>query len=376
MPTKRSARILSIDGGGIRGIIPAMVLAEIERRSGRHISELFDLIAGSSTGGMLAMGFTVPDDNGKPTYGAEDAVELYETNGALIFSRNMWHLMHSVGSLLTTKYPTDGLERLLDETFGEARMSDVLTDVLITGYEIQRRQPWFFRSRNAKENAAQNFLVRDVVRATTAAPTYFEPARIATGDADHYLALIDGSVSASHPALLAYVEARDLYPDVDEFIVVSLGTGDDMKPLSYEEARYWGVAGWSQQLLGVAFQAMNQTLDYQLQKLLATDQNGRSRYFRLQTGLDGVSLAMDDVSPQNIAGLKRLGQELIEKNDAMIDQMVTRLTEPLIQPHVEPVVQPQPRSYSLIETVMRWYQQFWATRTHKAAPVEVRTNMR
>lgn len=74
-------KVLSIDGGGIRGIIPAMVLAEIEDRTGRPVAETFDLIAGTSTGGILALGLTLPGDNGRPRYAAEELIGLYEEEG-------------------------------------------------------------------------------------------------------------------------------------------------------------------------------------------------------------------------------------------------------------------------------------------------------
>lgn len=81
----KTIKILSIDGGGIRGIIPALILAEIEQRTGKPICQMFDLIAGTSTGGILALGLTRPDDTGQPAYRAEDLVRLYKTEGPVIF---------------------------------------------------------------------------------------------------------------------------------------------------------------------------------------------------------------------------------------------------------------------------------------------------
>src|SRR5918995_672220 len=82
-------KVLSIDGGGIRGIIPAMVLARLEKQTGRPIAEMFDLIAGTSTGGILALGLTLPSDDGKPRYAAKDLLELYEKDGSRIFPRSV-----------------------------------------------------------------------------------------------------------------------------------------------------------------------------------------------------------------------------------------------------------------------------------------------
>src|SRR5215216_918932 len=110
-------RVLSIDGGGIRGIIPAMILAEIERRTGKRIWELFSLIAGSSTGGIIALGLTKPLEDGQP-YTAADLVGLYETEGEHIFSRAVWHRARAVGNVFEEKYPSTGVEEVLERYFG------------------------------------------------------------------------------------------------------------------------------------------------------------------------------------------------------------------------------------------------------------------
>ena len=106
-------KILSIDGGGIRGIIPAMVLAEIERRTEKPISALFDLIAGTSTGGLLALGLTKPDANGHAEWTAEKLIELYETDGGKIFHRSRWHKVLALGNLAEEKYPAKGIEEVV-----------------------------------------------------------------------------------------------------------------------------------------------------------------------------------------------------------------------------------------------------------------------
>ena len=87
--------ILSIDGGGIRGIIPAIVLAEIEKNTGSKIANLFDLIAGTSTGGILALGLTRPGNDSTPQYSASDLVTLYEEEGRNVFSRSTSQLIKS-----------------------------------------------------------------------------------------------------------------------------------------------------------------------------------------------------------------------------------------------------------------------------------------
>src|SRR5215216_2652991 len=141
-----SFRILCIDGGGIRGIIPAVILAEIERRTGSHISELFDLIAGTSTGGILALALVKPDQERRPQYTAEDVIRLYETQGRRIFSRSLLHRITSLDGLANKKYQSGPVEKVFEDYFGDVLLSQSLTNVMLTSYDIQLRKAFFFRS--------------------------------------------------------------------------------------------------------------------------------------------------------------------------------------------------------------------------------------
>src|SRR5579883_525464 len=151
--------ILSIDGGGIRGIIPAMILAEIERRTGRRIAEMFDLIAGTSTGGILALGLTVPQEpTGKrPRYEASQLVSFYEEDGKEIF-RSFWRDVVSLHGLVEERYPSEPIEGVLQKYLGEqTRLSQALTEVLITSYEIETCRPFFFTRRKARAKRGMRF---------------------------------------------------------------------------------------------------------------------------------------------------------------------------------------------------------------------------
>lgn len=322
----RLFKILAVDGGGIRGIIPAIILAEVERRSGHAIVDLFDLIAGSSTGSILVMGLAAPDSQGNPLYTAEELARLYEIDGPNIFSRSMWKAMTAVNNIRGVKYPADGIDAVLDRCFGNLELADALGNVLVTSYEIQRRQPWFFRSRQARQMRKFNFKMRDVVRASTAAPTLFEPAQIFHEDAENsYFALIDGSLTANNPALAAFAEAKNKNPHAEEFMLVSLGTGDHTRPMDFEEARQWGLAGWSQHIMDVVFDSMSTTVDYQLRRLLPICRDGLQHYYRFQIKLIGASDDLDNVTNENIEGLRKLANQLIQENDERIDKIVDML---------------------------------------------------
>ena len=319
-------KVLSIDGGGIRGIIPAMVLAEIERRTGGPASALFDLVAGTSTGGILALGLTKPGEGGSPQYSAKRLIELYETEGSKIFYRSVWHRIHSVGGVAEEKYPSMGIEEVAAEYFGDIHLAEALTEVLVTAYEIEKRAPWFFKRRHARDENREgdDFLMREVARATSAAPTYFEPLLVEGGPHDG-CALIDGGVHSNNPAMCAYVEARKIHPEEDDFLVVSLGTGELTRSLPYEEVKGWGLALWAQPILTVVFDGVADTVDYQLREILSTEEGEARRYYRFQTVLNIGKDDMDDASATNIQALKTKAKEIMSKNDAALEALCAQL---------------------------------------------------
>jgi patatin-like phospholipase/acyl hydrolase len=317
-------KILSIDGGGIRGIIPAMLLEHIETRTGKRIAEMFQLVAGTSTGGILALGLTKPDAHANPQYTAAQLRALYETRGEDIFSRSIWHRLRAVGSALEEKYPADGIESVLKEYFGDSRLKDAATAVLVPSYDIELRNPFFFKSTKARMDATRDFPMWEVARATSAAPTYFEPAKLLAEDALGYYALVDGGVFANNPAMCAYVEARALHPNESEFLIVSLGTGQLTRQILYDQAKDWGLLQWAQPILSVVFDGVCDTVDYQLATLLRKEDPGR-RYYRFQTALKEGSDDMDDASRTNVRVLKLLAAGIINDQQGAIDSLCAQL---------------------------------------------------
>src|SRR3954469_10126713 len=128
-------KVLCIDGGGIRGLIPALVPAEIERRTGPPTAELFDLIAGTSTGGILACGLTRPGPDGRPLHSADDLAELYRTGGPKSFAPPLRKTVTSAGGLLDERYDDDALNRALAPYLGDPHLTDAVTDVFVTAYD-------------------------------------------------------------------------------------------------------------------------------------------------------------------------------------------------------------------------------------------------
>ncbi|MDG2442459.1 MAG: patatin-like phospholipase family protein [Luminiphilus sp.] len=301
-------RVLSIDGGGIRGIIPAMVVAHIERKMGKPAHELFDLMVGTSTGGILALGLSRPGASRPAQFSARWVVKLYEEQGANIFEYSLWRKLRTVGGILDEAYSHEVLEGILGRYFADATLGDCKVPTMVTSYDIQNRRTVFLKSWYADHQ-----LVRccDAARATSAAPTYFEPKPLDTGDVASVL--IDGGIFMNSPSVSAYAEARKLFPD-EPISVLSLGTGELTRPIAFGEARTWGSALWVMSLLDCMFDGVSKAADHQMQLFLS------ERYQRLQTSLERASDDMDDASEENIRNLKRTARELINANEAVLEQ--------------------------------------------------------
>ena len=300
--------VLSIDGGGIRGIIPAMVIAHIERKLGKPAHELFDLMVGTSTGGILALGLSRPGSGRQAQFSARRVVKLYEEQGDKIFEYSLWRKLRTVGGILEEAYSHEVLEGILGKYFAGATLGDCEVPTMVTSYDIQNRRTVFLKSWHADH---QSLLCRDAARATSAAPTYFEPKPLDTGD--EASVLIDGGIFMNSPSVSAYAEARKLFPG-GSIAVLSLGTGELTRPIVFEEARTWGSALWVMSLLDCMFDGVSKAADHQMQLFLG------ERYQRLQTPLDNANDDMDDASKENIANLKKTARELIANNEAALEQ--------------------------------------------------------
>jgi predicted acylesterase/phospholipase RssA len=311
---KKVARILSIDGGGIRGVIPSTIIAEWEKSLG-PIANHFHMLSGTSTGGILACALA-------QGISADKLCGFYRTKGPSIFQSQFGALGGVAGELYDATNLVSAVKSVL-----KGKLSQVEKDLLITSYNIEARQPHFFKSWKARgyelganETSQQNnFQITDVARCTSAAPTFFSPALV-KNEAGRSFPLIDGGVFANNPAMCAYVAARRLYPKATEYVVVSLGTGSLVKPVKYSDATSFGLAGWLRPLLDIMFDGVASTTEYELSQLGITQ-------YRFQTSLDGASEAMDDATEGNLNNLQKVAKETISKNQKDMDGLVKRLME-------------------------------------------------
>jgi len=335
-PIDRDFRILSLDGGGIRGILPLAVMAGLEKSylEGRSIGQYFDLIAGTSTGGILAALYMTPGDDGRPKYSATDALGLYLDHGHEIFDRTLRQRILSLGGAIKEKFNDHNLTALLKQYFGDSKLSDFVKPSLITSYDITSRNAVFFTSVDARRHEGSNFYARDVARATSAAPTYFAPAHIRATTNQQYV-LIDGGVFANNPALCAYAEALKIdfaaeLPgcgktkpvDAKEMFLVSLGTGSVKRSYHFEDFEHAGDLKWLEPVIDILMSGNSETVNYQLKSLYGTLSEEDSKdYHRLEPTLLEASSEMDLATPENIIHLKDAGLKFVDDNINLLDKI-------------------------------------------------------
>jgi patatin-like phospholipase/acyl hydrolase len=317
MATKR---ILAIDGGGIRGLIPALVLVRIEELiRPKRIAEVFDLIAGTSTGGILAAGLCVPADHDPkaPKYAASDLVDLYRQHGKDIFNLNP--LRWLVSWLYGPEYSPKNLEIQLKDKLGKAMLKDAVTELLITSYDMKAGQAWFFSRSRAEQQTDHNFPLWEIARATSAAPTFFPPFRFpSAGQAT----LVDGGVFANNPVVCAWVDAYRGSERAGGAMILSLGTGSVEHPVTYQSSRRWGKLEWARPAISAFLDGQSDTADFQAAKLL-----GKENYLRLQASLTVDHEKMDNASDANIAALGQAAADLLAERASELDEFCHRLVQ-------------------------------------------------
>jgi patatin-like phospholipase/acyl hydrolase len=334
-------RILSIDGGGIRGIIPAQILTVLERklqeRSGHdtaRLADYFDLIAGTSIGGIQTCAYLTPDpeNSDRPRYTAEEVLNLFFERGGEIFDRSLFDRFTSADGLIDEKYPADGLEEALQDYFGDLTLDQLLRPCLVTAFDVRRYSVHFFNQYRAKQQKSDNFYVRDVARATSAAPTYFESAKIDSLTGVGY-PLIDGGVFANNPTMGAYSESREVFtrPNEDknvtakDMVILSLGTGTNEAHYQHSNVKDWGLAEWASPMLSIMMSGASESVDYQLEAIFDAIERPQ-QYVRINPELTvNVDGSMDNATDKNMEALRNLGQKTAENQVNKLEKIVDLL---------------------------------------------------
>ena len=327
-------RILSIDGGGIRGIIPLKVLEYIEKNTGKQIHQLFNIFGGTSTGGIIALGLNALNPETQKVYTAEELIKFYTEDADNIFYS--WN--HGSGfGLFSSQYSPNNIESYLKKKFGETTLlRDLPTtencEVTVYSYDLKSNEPFYFNNR---DKVSSSFLIWQAARATSAAPAFFPAFKLKREEMD--LLLTDGGVYINNPGLNLLIQARKQFPHIKKQsqLLVSLGTGQ-FSP-SREDLENAGVAnGWVKAIFNIASMGTSAESEYQIFELLEyldpqvlrDEKEYEQRYYRFQKKFE-EDVPMDGKSKKQITRLVQLGDELVKERKNELDQLCATLTTPM-----------------------------------------------
>lgn len=323
-------RILSLDGGGIRGLITCVFLSHLTHITGKPVHELFDMIVATSTGTLIAAGLgtkktdsTIPiqpdysllpykDSIDSPYFSPEELASLYLVDGKTIFSGNGW-----LSGWNGPKYPDTGINSVLRKYFKNNLLSDLGIPVVLTAYDLHQRviHPFYSFGDHALDHG---IFVREAVRACVAAPTFFTPVMVLKG------IFCDAGIVKNNPASLGIAVAAEHFGvEPTRVSLLSLGCGHcvDAKSLSFYQTI--GVKGWADELLsGVLDGQADHEIIYTLHKSGA----GPMHYLRISPLMDTALMTTDDTTPSNFKGLSSAAISEISRRHKDFSRLAERLT--------------------------------------------------
>ena len=285
--------VLSLDGGGVRGLATVIFLKELEKASGKKIVDLFDFFIGTSVGGLNAMHLAVNEIE-------VSELESFwsQDNLAMSMQSSFW----TKNFFLKTKpiYNNKSKTELLEKYFGNKLISESKKPIAVLAYDVENRKP-----RVLTSYTDQAIKATSAINATSAAPLYYPTVKIEDGSW-----LIDGSVVSNNPCLIGYNEARK-YFKTDNIKVFSVGTGRHLNNLDGEDSSKWGPFGWlTNDILGILLESH---ADHEI----LNDLIGKN-YLRINSIAENINWNLDDYTEDNLRNIRNMGLDWWNLNNKKV----------------------------------------------------------
>lgn len=306
---RRTYHVLALSGGGYRGLYTATVLAEMEQVLGRPIASHFDLICGTSAGGLIALGLAseIP---------APELKAMFENQGQQIFGARSWW-RRRVGMYFKAKHSNEGLRSVLEQRFGTTTIGDLKHRVLIPAVNYTTGRGQFFKTPHHQSFELDHRLsLVDVALATSAAPVYFPSVRNSRG------VFVDGGLVGNAPGLFGLHEIRTFLDKDPEALVrvLAIGTMTVGATISGGTDLDQGLLGWGSSLFDLVISAQESSVDYMLTQSIGGD------YFKID----------DSVTPQQSSDVKSLDEVTAASTHTLRDRGASAAQRALGDPRFAP----------------------------------------
>lgn len=334
--------ILALDGGGIRGVVPAVILDYLEKKI-QHIQEVktarigtfMDLVGGTSTGSIVGSLMLLPCEEKLefPKYSMEAIMEMYIEMGPDVFKSHFWHNVKTLWGLFGSKFPASNIEPDLLQMLDHYKLKDLVKPCLFNAYDIDKRRVNIYTNHDDKGKYA-DYYVKDVVRGSTSIPAYFPPAHFNVGVDQN--TLVDGGVFANNPAMVSYIEAIKEIKKVKgkgrrksphNILVISMGTGaSKRKAFPYSKAKRWGMVRWVFPILDVLLSGSSDIVDYEISRLFEA-YGASENYIRINPPLHYSTAPSTDASKENITNLLKDASAYIKENQEFLNNLAQRIVD-------------------------------------------------
>lgn len=328
---KRVFTVLVIDGGGVRGIIPAHMLKEMEERTGKPTTELFDMIAVTSGGSLVGASLTIPSETEpkKPRYTAKDVIDIFKDRCRKIFPkikyRNLKHFVPGADGY----YDVENFEKVLKELYGDTKMKDSLSDLIVTATDMKSMKPaWIENIRKQSDKEGwKNMDLWDAVRASCTAPSLFETRYFYTSpnpetpDVQERYVFLDGNIFGSTAPRYAYTKAKQVAPPDAEIVVVHLGTGYQKHSASPDEFNASSPMTLLKETVGLMIYMNLQAVLDDLRSDIGDRLYSFDQEIDSYTPEINPSIRMDDAGEDNMEELCKFSERLIKDRGADLDKL-------------------------------------------------------
>ena len=274
----------------------------------------------TSTGGLITSALITPNQNGTPRYNAKDLMNFYLNDLLNIFAPSIFRKLLTGFGLWGSKYDRSNYDQILLQTFGNTLLSQALCPIFIPIYAIDKNKPFIASSFFAKQSNTNDFYLKDIVAATSAAPTYFTPVKFKNLDNSVSYTGADGGIYANNPELVGITGVYIMYPhlEIQNIVLLSIGTGESQQDINTKHNGNDGEIGWlkNKDIIGDMIDAESVLAEAAITAMLK-----HNSHFRFQVSLPKNLLAMDNSSSSNLSALVTVAEDFITQNSEQIDAL-------------------------------------------------------
>lgn len=318
--------ILSLDGGGARGVITLAYLQRLQyllrkkTNPDAHVIDFVDVVAGTSSGAIIGALLAQ-----SPKLSVERISDIFKRNLSRIFSTSIWRRIWTLDGFLWNRYKSAPLEECFDEFFGEAPLSSIQKSLIIPTYDTHKAAPYIFSSEKARRCMSDDFRLKDALRSAVAAPSYFAGKWIQPLSGEGQSCLIDGGVFANNPSMIAIGQMLSEDPGLSmrDISVISVGTGLAKYSSAFDGSSHWGSLMWGLSIIGLLIEATSSATERVCRKLTTGD----AIYSRFNPPLfeKGLPKDLDNTSDKFIDSLLELACFELGRHQQELELVVDRL---------------------------------------------------